>query len=124
MSDKERAPWQVELFTVTSRELKLAEALKIQLRESLGPRFLDLKAFGSRARGVSRPDSDFDLLVVVDRADPAIRRNVAHVAANVMLQETEPLLLNTLVVDSARLDFLRSRERRLAHELDRDGVAI
>jgi len=36
------------------------------IQEVLGPRYLGLVLYGSRARGDSRPDSDRDLMVVLD----------------------------------------------------------
>jgi predicted nucleotidyltransferase len=36
--------------------------------------------FGSRARGDAHPDSDLDLLVVVDCVDPSVRRAVNEAA--------------------------------------------
>jgi predicted nucleotidyltransferase len=33
--------------------------------------------FGSRARGVARPDSDFDLLVIKESDEPGYRRDAA-----------------------------------------------
>jgi hypothetical protein len=41
------------------------DAVVARLREALDPR--EIWLFGSRARGGSRPDSDFDLLVVAKR---------------------------------------------------------
>jgi len=46
------------------QDAKLTEAVN-RLVESLHPRAIIL--FGSRARGTSRPDSDYDLLVISDR---------------------------------------------------------
>ena len=108
---------------VTPRELELAERLKIRLQESLGDRFLALRAFGSRVRGDARLDSDFDLLVMVDQADRNIRRTVAHLAADLRLEEIQPLLLSTLVMDPVRLTFLCQRERRLGLDIQRESVA-
>lgn len=107
-----------------SNELEMAQRFKARLEASLGSRLLELRAFGSRARGLARPDSDLDLMVLVDRADLETRRQVAHLAADQMLEEADPLLLSTLVLDPQRLHHLRMRERRLANDLDREGILI
>lgn len=102
----------------------IAVRFKERLLHSLGGRLQRVLAFGSRARGVCGPDSDLDLLVVLDHADPATRRAVAHLAADQELEEAEPICISPLVMDQARLDRLRQRERLLSSELDRDGVEV
>lgn len=52
---------------MTDQEI-LAEAVR-RIREEYKPRRIVL--FGSRARGDAREDSDFDLMVVVDKTDDA-----------------------------------------------------
>jgi predicted nucleotidyltransferase len=49
---------------------EIAKRLCERVLATPGPRVLKVVLFGSRARGDARPDSDFDLLVVVDQIDP------------------------------------------------------
>lgn len=52
--------------------------------------------FGSVARGDERPDSDLDLLVVLDEIDPAKR---AHLMGQIRLAITAPASIDILVTD-------------------------
>lgn len=58
-------------FSTVSEE-KLAKVVR-RLAETLRPRAIYL--FGSHARGVPRPDSDVDLMVVVDDASVTIEHH-------------------------------------------------
>jgi len=52
--------------TLTPRESEALREFSERIRVELGSRLLDLRLFGSKARGDSTPDSDLDVLVVVD----------------------------------------------------------
>jgi len=41
---------------------------------------LDLRVFGSRARGDATPESDLDVFLIVDHCSPSIRRHMAEIA--------------------------------------------
>ncbi len=49
--------------------LDLARQLRERLGDVYGPRLRGVYLFGSRARGDQRPDSDVDILIVLDRVD-------------------------------------------------------
>ena len=78
--------------------------------------------FGSRARGGGRPDSDLDVLIVVSVDDLPIRRHVFDLAYEVFL-ETD-VLISPLVLSRDGLATLKRNGRRLAREIERDGVAV
>jgi len=49
--------------------LAVVRILALRLREAYGERLRDVLLFGSRARGDHEPDSDVDVLIVLDRID-------------------------------------------------------
>ena len=55
------------------------------VRRVLGSRLRQIVLFGSRARGDARPDSDYDLLVVVDRVDKGVTHDIDEIAGQVLL---------------------------------------
>ncbi len=55
---------------MTETDRKIAEELKKKLADAVP--LLDLRIFGSRARGEQKKYSDYDMLIVVDKRDREI----------------------------------------------------
>ena len=85
-------------------------------------RLLELRLFGSRARGEGHPESDLDVLVVVHELTSAGRREVGHFSGDLLTRHG--VLVAPLALSAAELDLLRARERRIVAEIDRDGVPV
>lgn len=64
---------------LTDFDLQLAERLKQALIEHNVPLYKTI-VFGSRARGDAQPDSDLDVLVLVEHVTPPIRKTISHCA--------------------------------------------
>ncbi len=94
-----------------------------RLSAKLGKRLVELKLFGSYARGAARADSDVDVAVVLDRVDTHAERVFPMELAG-ELTITHGLVIVPIVLSKAELDFLRSREELLAENLDREGIPI
>ena len=58
---------------------ELSEALK----NELGNRIKDIILFGSRARGDSSPESDYDLLVLVDKETKEVEDRIFNIACEI-----------------------------------------
>lgn len=93
---------------------------RLELR--FGPRLLDLRLFGSYARGDWGPDSDVDVLVVILELSRAEQREVFDLGYDVSMELQVPLA--PLALSSEEYALLRSRELRIVREIDRDGVRL
>jgi predicted nucleotidyltransferase len=92
------------------------------LRSRFGDRITSLRLFGSHARGESRGDSDLDVLVVVDRLSSAEARELAQMAGDAMTEHD--VRLSPLALSVEAFERLTSRERRIAREIERDGIRL
>lgn len=70
--------------------LEMAQDFARPARARLGERIREVRVFGSRARGDTRPASDLDLFVLVDRDDRATRLELYGIANDVMLDHLAP----------------------------------
>lgn len=105
----------------TAVSQSLAELAR-DLRDQYGPRVCVIKLFGSFARGDATEDSDVDVLVVIrDLSNDELYDAVSRSA---VIASTYNLPLRPLVMSLAEFEALRTGERLLYTEIDRDGVAL
>lgn len=93
-----------------------------RVRKSLGPRVRGLRLFGSWARGEAHAHSDVDVWVLIDSLDP-VTRNVPFEAAQETLLE-HGVDLTATVMDEREWQHLLGRERRIARDIEREGIAF
>jgi len=77
------------MSSLTSRRQQAIADFAGRLRAVLGQRLVDLRLFGSVARGDAHPDSDIDILVIVQASDEErsrLERQIVDVAFDVNLQ--------------------------------------
>lgn len=94
------------------------ETFRDRVREELGPKLRDLRLFGSKARGDDHPESDIDVLVLVDGLDNATSRRVHDIAS-----EIRPLVL-PMVRDFDRYHAPISRASGFYEEMRRESVRL
>jgi uncharacterized protein len=93
-----------------------------RLRGLFGERLLELRLFGSFARGEAHEDSDVDVLVLVEGLTDLEIGLVAGEAAPI-IQKTG-LAIAPLPMSPARLSALRLQKRALASALDQEGISL
>jgi len=76
-------------------------------------------AFGSRARGDFRPDSDLDLAVIVDQLEPGAKRPVTRGTLDDIVMS-----IDLLVFDRERHERMRQCLGSVNQEIDREGVVL
>lgn len=92
------------------------------VRARFGDRVQDVRVFGSHARGEASEESDLDVLVVINGLDSAEGREIAHMAGDVLTEFGR--LVSAFTQSAQSWQSLRDRERLIAREIDREGVAL
>jgi predicted nucleotidyltransferase len=98
------------------------DRLKERLERELGPALKKLALFGSRARGDAEEDSDIDVAVVVDGMNAVERDRIFRIISEVELESL--VTLSTLVLSLDEYSRLLRRERRLALDIEREGIPL
>jgi predicted nucleotidyltransferase len=91
-----------------------------QLKQRLGIRLRGLWLFGSRARGDARPDSDYDLLILIDSDSPTLRDQVLDLQAE-MLNRHDALVATLLYTED---DWQHRQGYPLAKNIAREAVRL
>ena len=105
------------------REAAIADFVR-RVRSVLRNRVVDIRLFGSVARGDAQPDSDIDILVVVEPEDERIRleRQTADIAFDVNMEHD--VFISPCVLTAAMLaDPVWGRTPFLT-AVHREGVAL
>lgn len=93
-----------------------------ELRRRYGEALVELRLFGSFARGEADEDSDVDVAVVLDQVDWRTRCDVIDLATDVGLPLD--LRISPTVFDRSTWDAWRREERPLAMDIEREGLAL
>ncbi|MGE0490527.1 MAG: nucleotidyltransferase domain-containing protein [Vulcanimicrobiota bacterium] len=106
-------------------ERELAKRFRDALDGLVGSRLARVRAFGSRARGTARPDSDLDLLVLLTgEVDRPTRHSVYDLAYDLSAEDGFLVPLAPLVMSVGDFEELQKRERRLARDITEQGVEV
>jgi predicted nucleotidyltransferase len=94
-----------------------------RLRQTFGARLIEVRLFGSHARGEAGPESDVDVFVLLDEVRDVHDRSAAMGAVIDVGLELD-LPLEPMVLGVADLEFRRRCETALARALDEEGVVL
>lgn len=104
------------------RETEALLEFSTRIRAALGSNLLELRLFGSKARGDSRPDSDLDVLVVV-AGDRVVAEDLAiDIAFDVNV--ASDLYISPRVVTAGSLTHPVWRTTLFVQAVTRESVAL
>lgn len=109
---------------MTTLDRLFLQRYRQQASALLGPRLLQMRLFGSRARGDFRPDSDLDLLVLVDRADEDTRRCLSGLAYDLSMEMGLHYGVSLQVQSHEHFQGLIRHETLFARDILEQGVAV
>jgi predicted nucleotidyltransferase len=76
----------------------IAREYSEKVRSALGSRVRDIILFGSRARGDNTEWSDYDMLLVVDKKDKALRNVVTDIEVGIL--DSHDRLVGSIIFES------------------------
>jgi predicted nucleotidyltransferase len=110
-----------QIMTNDERNQEL-EDLKEKLVHLLGPEAFKMILFGSRARGDYSESSDVDVAILVRELTREMKRRILDQVAEIELEYLRPV--SVFVLSEEEFEHLKKRERRIAIEIERDGIAL
>jgi predicted nucleotidyltransferase len=96
--------------------------LKKRLQEIAGDRIVRMVLYGSRARGDYSEGSDTDIAVIVRGLSREMKDTMLNRVADVEIEYLRSL--STLILSEEDFLLLKKRERRIAMDIDKEGVPL
>ena len=109
-------------MALSMKERSALKQFKISLEQVLGSQLIEMKLFGSKARGDDQPNSDMDVLVIVATDDWHIRDKVYDVATDMLLQVD--ICISPKVISKNKFDQLRKEGTSFIYNVSKDAITI
>jgi predicted nucleotidyltransferase len=111
-----------DLEHLTKEEKAGLGEIKQRVQSVVGHRLRGIRLFGSKARGDFDPESDLDIAILVDALDRETKRRIIDIVANVEVEFL--LVVSSLVLSWEDFQSLLARERRIALDIEGEGVSV
>jgi len=92
------------------------------LEALLGDRLVRMVLFGSLARGDYNDESDMDVAIIIRGLTRELKHQILDKVAEVELNHLTPVSL--LILSEEEFNRLKKRERRIALDIEREGVLL
>ena len=110
------------LLKLNKQERKAIKEFKIRLRKELGEQVVEIKLFGSKARGDSHQESDMDILVVLRSDSEENKDKIFDIVQDILLEYE--VLLSPIIFDKQEYDSLNSIPTIFMQNIKFEGVRI
>jgi predicted nucleotidyltransferase len=105
-----------------TEERVILKELKDNIIKIAGNRTVRVILFGSRARGDYEAESDIDVAVIVKGLTREIKKQIFDMIADIEIKHLMPI--SALVISAEDFDFLKNRERRIAIDIETEGIPV
>lgn len=102
--------------------LDILQELKESLKKLCGDQILKIVLFGSRARGDFDEDSDIDIALIVRELTPKLKDKILDNVAEFELRHD--VVLSVIILSEEDFNHLKERERRIALDIEREGIPL
>ena len=96
--------------------------LRKELQKSLSSHSFKMFLFGSKSRGDADVKSDIDVAIIIEGMDRSMKNVILDLVTDVKIEYLLPI--SAMVISSEEFEHLRMRERRIAIDIDQEGILI
>ncbi len=101
---------------------KVLKELRERMENELGDRLVKIVVFGSRARGDFDAESDIDIAIIVRGLSRELKYQILDTVAEIEMKFIIPL--SVIVFSENEFEQLKRRERRIALDIEKEGVPL
>jgi predicted nucleotidyltransferase len=112
----------IEVENLTEEEKKAVAEIKEEILALVGGKLRGFYLFGSKARGDYDPESDVDLAILVDGLDKTTKERIIDIVADKEIKFL--VVVSSLVLSWKEFSDLRERERRIALDIESEGIPL
>lgn len=105
---------------MTERDREIAEKLKERLSEAV--RLLEIRVFGSRARGVADEYSDMDVFIEVETLDKGIEDRIYDIAWEVGFESS--LFISPLIFSRQEIEESPLKASPIVMNIKEEGIRV
>ena len=103
-------------------EWQAVQTLLARLQAAYGEQIRQAMLFGSKARGDAAPDSDIDILLLVEQESWPLKDEISGIAADINLEAD--LLMDVRVIGVERWQHMANIEAGLYRTITQDAVSL
>ena len=103
-------------------EREIVNSFVKELKEKLGDEIVDIRLFGSKARGDFNEESDIDIFVLVKKKTPTTREKVSSLAADLIFEHDIPL--SVVLYDLYEYHKNKELGSFFFESVEREGIAL
>lgn len=107
---------------LNKKERLALKKFRMMIEEVLSGKLVEVKLFGSRARGDARKDSDIDILVITAGGDWHIRNVIYDIATDILLEEE--ISISPKVINKKDYIYLYKIKTPFIKNVIREGITI
>ena len=107
---------------LSEKEQRALKKFRTALEESLTDNLLEVKLFGSKARGDARKDSDIDVLVIISSGDWRMCDVVYGIATDILLENE--VCISPKVISRKEYNRLRNSGNPFIKNVIREGITV
>jgi hypothetical protein len=96
--------------------------LKKRIEKIAGDSLIKMVLYGSRARGDYDDESDTDIAIIVRGLTRELKHQILSGVADIEFDYLQPL--STLIMSEEDFHYLLNRERRIALDIEREGIPL